>query len=168
MDYLLKQWTAFKASEYDLGRLTHTPYGLQFQAAAKDVAHMLYRTIGVPPLHHWMWCETQESMACIHDKFWKWSRGRLFMYAPGFRVNASCNAASHLLTVTHKMMCWYVSILVFKIKKPISNFNTWKIILKFIKKMIQISLIFGAITFYHECCKSKRKKGEREWSGRQF
>ena len=35
--------------------------------------------------------------------------------------------------------------------------------IKIYKAIIQLSIIFSTIAFYYECCKSGRKKGEREW-----
>ena len=44
---------------------------------------------------YWIYCRVFSSYhKIIHDKFWKWSRGRFVTYAQGFRVNATCTAVS--------------------------------------------------------------------------
>ena len=65
----------------------------------------------------------------------------------------------HLLTIIHKMMC-YAFIHVLNTKIPISNFNTWSIILKLLKQWLH-KVRFSA--FNYECCKSERKKRRVRW-----
>ena len=97
-----------------------------------------------------------------HDQFGKWSRGRFFTYAQGFMLNAACTAASPANNYTWNVLRIYTCII--KTKVPISNSNTWNNN-KIYKTLIQFSIIFSAVAFYYECCKSGRKKEERKGVG---
>ena len=79
-----------------------------------------------------------------HDEFGKLSRGGFFTYAQGFRVNAACTAASPAINYTYIRWCvtYYLYMYLTLMKMPISNSNTWNIVLKFLKQWFSAQLLF--------------------------
>ena len=76
------------------------------------------------------------------DKFGKWSKGRFFTYAHGFRVNAACTANKH---TQDYVLCHSTCTKLQYMKHNIKIYKT--------------SMIFITIAFYYECCKSGGKVG---------